>query len=824
MRNLLTIACLVLASAVFCAVSSTAQTVNTMSVYCPFGLVNGQSNRLTSITITPIQKTIIINGVLVTPPAITYSAATDHPELLTGLLTNAMLYPGVDYGMTNGLYGIPPPVINVTFKFTTNDAQPVNIALKLTTPPYSGTLPAYSTTASDARYSRTLEPGTNVVLYTDSTNGNIVVNATGGGVGSSYIFYNTNLPAGTLVTNGDYVAVGTNLTASATNAIVTLAPTNSTVPSVSADGQTGFIPTSITGNAATASTLTNNASTDMVGFAYKQSAASNSILELPRGGTTVNESRLSWFYNAMNPAVNTNAVGILITGDSTMNTIQGAVNSGLEVELDQIMKSGGGIGSYNYVLASSGVIENSNPDTNWYTVYLTMPPGESFTNIYWNGSAFVPTTNADTISVGAICAPDDASGNSRTNISIYTIPAYGGTPTLVAVLNAKSSARGFVGTNITVSGNVAVKVVSVGGTNQVLWASALISRQHTYQIYDFSYGGKQEYQWINVNTNIFIPAINFLHPSLVLFQSKNSTPATLTTYYPSFIGYWDAVSNLDQIHLGTYKTVNTGYDNAGFNAVIRPLCVASNKMYLDLYNNLPDTNTLEKLGWMYPDGIHLYPSAVYEGGFIWSEIRKQLGGINFSDTNYFQGENNVAIMAAQATANAALAANVTNIQRKLQMDFEFDEGFGNNVGDISGYNWGATNVLGTGWVNGKFGGGYKTTGQSDYVSVFPTQNAPLYFTTNGFTLSAWVKTPGVIDSSHYLQMFLKYSSGTNGQFIFLFTSPTALSADLNVISNGVIQNLYFSATIPSIQDTNWHYAALSYDNSNAYLFYDGVLK
>src|ERR1019366_8931721 len=78
---------------------------------------------------------------------------------------------------------------SLTNIFDTNAVGTVNASApqyQFSTNSIVGALSAYTRSASDARYSPLLEHGTNVVLYTEPTNGKIVVNATGaGGSGGS---------------------------------------------------------------------------------------------------------------------------------------------------------------------------------------------------------------------------------------------------------------------------------------------------------------------------------------------------------------------------------------------------------------------------------------------------------------------------------------------------------------------------------------------------------------------------------------------------------------------------------------------------------------
>jgi hypothetical protein len=389
-------------------------------------------------------------------------------------------------------------------------------------------------------------------------------------------------------------------------------------------------------------------------------------------------TRLNWFYNAMNPYVNPGAVPIMLIGDSTMNSSQGAIQTGLGSGLGQYMAFGGGLGTYSglyyggpysssycYNLVSPAVIPSPAPDTNWFARYWTIPAGGYLTNCLWaivNGTwSMTVMSNVDTIQVVYIVGPYES-----TNFTVYTSPSYGGPLTAIATLNAYSNIYGGCVTNIPVSGNLLTVVGCSNGAVKLIEASAVTLHQHDFLFYDFSCGGQKELAWQAVLPSIFTNIMNRLNPALILFQNKNNgvaelqsgytlgppgyTNSTFVPNYSNFIAWFsNACHQADQIHIGTYPTyygyvytnganVYTNvaiYDDQGMNAVIRQACTNAGMFYIDLYDNMPNSNQIAQLGW-YEDGIHLQPTCIREGGYIWSEMLPQLAGINWANTNYFK--------------------------------------------------------------------------------------------------------------------------------------------------------------------------------------------
>jgi len=369
-----------------------------------------------------------------------------------------------------------------------------------------------------------------------------------------------------------------------------------------------------------------------------QEQAGDSAKNTPvsHAGSAATAPALPWFFNAMNPAVNTNAVKILITGDSSMNSAQSAVASGIWAGAKQYMAWGGGLGDTlgPGLTYSSGVKLTMAPDTNWYYQYATMPAGESATNGSW---LIEPTTNADTITVAYIAGPNEGV------FAVYQLPVYGGPGVLVATINAWATDYGGAVSNIALAAptNVLASAICITGTVRILTLGALANQRHCLQIIGFGFGAQTPLRWTNTQTNIFVPVMRGLNPALLIFQDRNDTTANLAAGYSNFIAFWsNALPEADQIHLGTYAASNT-IDPGGTNALAQNVEVKywagqANRFYIDLFHLLPDTDTMTALHW-YIDGEHFKPTTVREGGMIWNAMLWQLQGINLFDTNYFQG-------------------------------------------------------------------------------------------------------------------------------------------------------------------------------------------
>ena len=202
MRNLLTITYLVLASTVFCAVSSTAQTaVPTVNAFLNWNIFSGTSNRITSLTITPLPSVVpvVVSNVVLNPKTLNCNSLA-YPLLLQGILTNAPLVPGFKYGITNtsdgfGFFFNVPLAATSPFDISTNVSLATNrwgylnlygVARGIGSP--DGSVTVTPTNNADGTFSYGLKAAaggggaTNVIGNVVGTNGVVSALSTNGGV------------------------------------------------------------------------------------------------------------------------------------------------------------------------------------------------------------------------------------------------------------------------------------------------------------------------------------------------------------------------------------------------------------------------------------------------------------------------------------------------------------------------------------------------------------------------------------------------------------------------------------------------------------------
>jgi hypothetical protein len=233
--------------------------------------------------------------------------------------------------------------------------------------------------------------------------------------------------------------------------------------------------------------------------------------------------------------------------------------------------------------------------------------------------------------------------SESTNIGVYTLPGWQGTPTLVATVNAYNPTQSASVTNVAVSGSYVVMAQNhAGGPAHIIGLGGIAKNAHNFLFYDFTFGGQDELNWTNVNFAGFSNVMSRLNPALVICKNHNNTAADLWAGYGSFIDYWsNGAPQCDQIHAARYATGNFGSSDSDDNAPIRYWCEVKGRFYYDNYNTMPNYNQMYALGW-YQDGgptngnVHLWPNTLREGGYLWSEIYAQLGGIPWTHPA-FQG-------------------------------------------------------------------------------------------------------------------------------------------------------------------------------------------
>ena len=144
-----------------------------------------------------------------------------------------------------------------------------------------------------------------------------------------------------------------------------------------------------------------------------------------------------------------------------------------------------------------------------------------------------------------------------------------------------------------------------------------------------------------------------------------------------------------------------------------------------------------------------------------------------------------------------------------------DETSGSSVADSSGNNMVGTSTSSVNITTSgqKFGAAARTFNMtSDYVQL--GSNSDLNITAD-YTISAWVKTTGTLNSLNTI--LGKYSSGTG--YMLLINSSRAL---IMYASDGSTKTYSISNIYPN--DTNWHHVAAVKMGGTARIYLDGVEK
>ena len=148
--------------------------------------------------------------------------------------------------------------------------------------------------------------------------------------------------------------------------------------------------------------------------------------------------------------------------------------------------------------------------------------------------------------------------------------------------------------------------------------------------------------------------------------------------------------------------------------------------------------------------------------------------------------------------------------------WHFDEGSGTTASDSSGNgNDGTLLPTGSGptWVSGKFGRALSFDGTDDYVSV--PDSLSLDIGTSDFTIEAWIKLGTTADD--YYGIYDKGKGRTSGEGRYsLFVTPWD-TLRLHIYGQSGSEFAYYDSTL-TIDDTNWHYVAVSCDRDANAIF------
>jgi hypothetical protein len=606
-------------------------------------------------------------------------------------------------------------------------------------------------------------------------------------------------------------------------------------------------------NAALGSSLTatgiNDQQSNTWQFGYSEQHNTNGTIspQLPYHGATINENQLYWFYNAMNPMWNTNFVAIVFTGDSTASSAQGVFQEGIFRGLSPWMNFGGGIG--NWAVRTPGQIvgtpgpnltstlidsttylspfahSSGGPDANWYGPYFILTNAGTMTNVCYTGPAMVPWSNIDNVQVIYLTGPNAGSFTVSTATGFVDSPGYMGPQshplTLLATVNAQvGTGVSAIVTNFPVSGNYSVVVSNVSGTNLIIGASGVRLHGHNFLYYDFSFGGQNEIVWTNVNPNVLSNVMAGVNASLVVLKNNNTTPAQMQSGGSNFLAFWSSnAPYADQIHIGRYSSSNMlltgGVVDTDYNAPLRQACIAAGKFYFDAYDAVP-TNAwqMQQLGWFQNGGltnmsgtnldpdIHLYPWSEREGGYLWNEMWGQLGGVDWFNTNYFEG----SLYNMLSTASTAPTSSTNGLFTNLTVNGGGAVFNGNFT--VQPTNQSSTNSA---FAGKPFG---VSTGQQGYPTIqLQMHGTPFMEIGDG--------------GSSYGVLYTAFMSGANGWYFQVPANPSLPMSDANASLVGQIGldgGFRWGPSLPASHGAgSWHSSGGVWDDTGFYGALNGPL-
>ncbi|TRZ78202.1 LamG domain-containing protein, partial [bacterium] len=131
------------------------------------------------------------------------------------------------------------------------------------------------------------------------------------------------------------------------------------------------------------------------------------------------------------------------------------------------------------------------------------------------------------------------------------------------------------------------------------------------------------------------------------------------------------------------------------------------------------------------------------------------------------------------------------------------------AGDDTGSNDSATDMW-SGGTSGRFGQAIEFDGTNDYVNVGDAEN--IRFGTNNFTISAWIKMPTSASNRAIA------SVGRYGADEWFFVHST-LSNSIKLYAGAGNINL---PTTTDPRDGIWHHVTVTRNNSNGYIYFDGI--
>jgi chitodextrinase len=156
----------------------------------------------------------------------------------------------------------------------------------------------------------------------------------------------------------------------------------------------------------------------------------------------------------------------------------------------------------------------------------------------------------------------------------------------------------------------------------------------------------------------------------------------------------------------------------------------------------------------------------------------------------------------------------------LMVSYNFDEGVGTVLNDISGNNHPGTLVSSPAWITGANGGGLSFNGSTSYVTAGDVNT--LDGLTN-LTVAGWIKTTATTEK-HIVDKSACDGVTNGGPFEFgtNFFTPGKLA--LVFYKNGGAPNYYWVESSANVNDGVWHKVAGTYDGTSLKVYVDGVLS
>lgn len=210
-----------------------------------------------------------------------------------------------------------------------------------------------------------------------------------------------------------------------------------------------------------------------------------------------------------------------------------------------------------------------------------------------------------------------------------------------------------------------------------------------------------------------------------------------------------------------------------------------------------------------------------DGNILSSEDTSSPYTVSWNTTSATNGSHTLTAVARDAAGNTTTATPVTvtvanNGGGGLVAAYNFNEGAGATVGDLSGNNNLGNIFQSTWYASGKYGKALAFDGSNDYVSVADSNSLDL---TNRMTLEAWVRPTA---NSGWRTVLMKENNGelayamyaresSNRPSGWLRINPTSGSSQSAVSNTGLTLNA-------------WSHLALTYDGSVMRLYVNGVQK